>query len=124
IEIRDGACAKTSQNLLDARDDVQWNVPYLRVALQSIEHLQPNHPGHVDVERDRIRTEFARCSQSRFTIELDDSLVRLVARHVEQNFGEVLIVLDYQHRSIAFVDLLPVIGDYGLRTRSALRPIL
>jgi hypothetical protein len=57
-------------------------------------------------------------------IQLDDALVALIARHVEQDLGEVLVVLDHQHRTVAFFDPLAIIIDYRLRHRPTFRLIL
>ena len=100
------------------------NVPCFRIALQSIEHLQPVHARHVYVERDCIGTNFAGCLEAGFTIKLHHSLVPFVARHIEQDFGEALIVLDHQHGAITFLDVIAVVGDHSLRRRSSLGTIL
>ena len=62
--------------------------------------------------------------QSRLTIELDNTLEALVARHVEQNSREVLIILHDQYRAIALFHAIAIVGNYGLRNRSALGLIL
>src|SRR5687767_15837223 len=99
-------------------------MPRLGIALESIEHLQSVHARHVYVERYRIRTDLTRRLEARFSVQLDHALVTLVSRHVEQNFREVLIVLDDEDGTIAFLDVLPVILDDSLRHGSALGRVL
>ena len=100
------------------------DVSRFRIALETVENLESIHARHVDVERYRIRTNLARGPETCFAIELDDALVSLVAGHVEKNLGKVLIVLDDQHRAVAFLDVLSVVRDDRLRYGPSLRQIL
>ena len=124
LQIGNSAGLQSCSSLLDTRDDVHRHMPRFRITLQSIENLESIHPRHVDIERDRVRPNFTCRLESRLAIELDDALVPLVARHVQENFGEVLIILDHQHRAVAFFDMVAVVGDHRLRHRSPLGPIL
>src|SRR5688572_20260 len=113
-QIRKRSRLESLLTALDTADDVHRNVPRARMMLEPLQNLPSVETGHVDVERNRVGPVFVRRRQSAVTIEADDSLESLLARHPEQNLREVRVVLDDEHRSIARIYRLVIILDHVL----------
>ena len=100
--------------LADAGDDVHRDVARRRMPLQPVEHRPAVEHRQAHVEHDRVGPELAREREARVAAERDDALEPVLARDRELGLGEVRVVLDDQHDTVAGLDRLAVVGDLAL----------
>ena len=106
---------ETEPVLFIGGDDVDRNVPRVRIALQKIEERIAVHVGQSDIERDRVGPEAFGQRHNRGAFAGDDALEPGFPRHVEQDRGEALIVLHDQNDGIAAADRFTIVDQDLLR---------
>ena len=116
LEVGDRARHESLLASVDTADDVDGDVARVGVVLEAIEHLPPVDHRHVDVERDRVRLVLVGERDPGLAVERDDSHEALLARHVEQDAGEVEIVLHDEHDAVAGLNRIPIIWSRWVGT--------
>src|SRR5919204_6395884 len=111
LEVSDRARLESRLTLSHTTDDVYRHVTRVRVVLESIEHGPSIDAGQIDVERDRVRLVRVRDTETRFTIERDNPLEVLVARHVEKNLRKLLVVLDDEKDAIRRIEPVAIVVE-------------
>ena len=100
----------------DGRDDVDRDVPGLGSMLEPVEHGPPVHPREADIQDDRVGLVLAGQGQPRLAVEGDDSLEPLLVRQVEQEAGELGVIVDDQEDPVAgAASAGAVVADIGRR---------
>ena len=111
LQIRDRAGLQSGLTLAHAADDVHRDVSRVRMVLEPIEHRPPVDPRQIDVERDRVGFVRVRDAETRVALERDESLESLIARHVEQDLGEVRVVLDDEDDAVAGIEDVAIVVE-------------
>ena len=100
------------------RDDVHRDVPGGRVVLQPVENGPAVRVGQPEVERDRGRLVLPGQRQRPVRALGDQPLEAAVAGQVQEDLGEVGIVLGDEEDPVALLDRRPVVGDLALDHRA------
>ena len=99
LEDSDGAHREGARGVFFRRDDVDRNVPRAEVVLQALEHPPAVDDRQLDVQRDGVDASPGLDERQRVrSLRGDQRLESVLMREVEQETGEVLVVLDDQQR--------------------------
>ena len=100
------------------RQHLDWNMPRRRIELQVAEDGPAQHVRKKHIERDGRRQILPCQRQRRLTPVGDDAFEAFIPRKTEKNAGVMRIVVNDQQGAVAFVNVMPVVGDEFLRFSS------
>ena len=110
--VGEGAVGQPVLPLLFERNDLNGNVPGLRIQLEVVQDCPPKHVGQEDVEGNRSRDVFEREIQRLFSSRRHDAFESLVPSQPQQDPRIVRIVFDDEDRKLAVLYGVPVVGDF------------
>src|SRR6185437_6550803 len=89
------------------------DVVQCRRLLELIEEEPAVHIRQADVERDRVRTEAPRQRQDVGAAGGDDALEAFLTRQVEQDRGELAVILDDEHDAVAGREGIAIVRQFA-----------
>ena len=85
-------------------------MPGREVAFQPLEHPPPVDDGKLNVESDRVDFELVRERDAFGAGGRDEAFETVLVRHVDQESGKVLVVLDHDDDAVLRSDVRTVVG--------------
>lgn len=107
----EGAAGQPMLTILVEADDLDRNMPRLRILLELAQHRPAEHVGQEDVERDRRRPVVLRECERIAAAHRHQNLESIVAGEIHQDAGVMRIVLDDEQHRVAGRYLMAIVFD-------------